>query len=235
MTRHAAVYDLVFEEPPPPLRAVPGTVTERKLRAPRQTAQRYVAPDSHRPHGTRAKYVVEKCRCEPCCDDNREKARDRQRAMRRPDEAWMPYVPAGPARRHIRELMAQGVGPKSIAKLAGVPHGAISKLLYGNYKGRGPSKRIRPATAAKILAVTVEQATGAQKIPAGPTWRLLDDLLARGFTRCWIASEILGHETKSLQIRHDLVRASTARKVEALHRRLEDVAAPPRNTRWGLR
>lgn len=235
--RRAATYDLVFEEPPVPLRVVGGREpTERPSSSSTRTAApRYVAPDSARAHGTRAKYTIERCRCADCGEAQRVYNRDRHRAMRRPDEVWLAYVPAGPARRHVHELMAQGMGPKSIAQLSGVPHGAISKLLYGDYKGRGPSRRIRPETAAKILAVTIEKADGAQRIPAGPTWKLLDDLLGRGFTKSFIASQLAGKPTKALQIRHDLVRASTARKVEALHRRLEGVAAPPRRTRWGLR
>lgn len=231
MSRQAADYGLVFEEPPAPLRAVAGTRAPRTA-GERREPSRYVAPESKRPHGTRVKYVVEKCRCEPCRLANRAAENARQHAMRRPDEVWLPYVPAAPVRRHIRELMAQGIGPKSIATMSGVPHGAISKLMYGDYKGRGPSKRIRPETERKILAVTIETADRAQKIPAGPTWKLLDDLLARGFTKVWIAQQLVGPSARSLQVRPDFVRASTARKVEALHRRLQGVAAPPRKSRW---
>lgn len=217
-------YELVFEEPPALLRVV----------APRESG--YVAPDSSRPHGTRVKYVIEKCRCEPCRLANREKERERARAIQRPDEAWMPYVPASRARRHVRELAAQGVGIKSIAVLSGVPHGALSKLIYGDRKRRlAPSKRIRPETERKILAVTVAMAAGAQKIPAGPTWVLLDDLIARGFTKSWLARQ-LGSTARSshpgLQLNRDVVNASTARKVEELHHRLAGVHGPGRRSRW---
>lgn len=230
--RHAATYDLEFEEPPPPLRSLtPATPAPRKGRKV-VTPPDYIAPDSHRPHGTRVKYVIERCRCEPCRAANREASRARQKAMSRPDEAWVPYVPAGPARRHVRSLMEQGVGPKSIAKLSGVPHGAISKLMYGDYvRGTKPSKRIRPETARKILAVTVDQAAGAQKIDAAPTWRLLDDLIARGWTKTYLAQR-LGSRGPGLQIRRTLVRASTARKVEQLHTELAGLPVPPRRSRW---
>lgn len=128
--------------------------------------------------------------------------------------------------------MAQGVGPKSIAALSGVSHGGLSKLLYGDYKGRKPSKRIRPETAKRILAVRLEDAAGGQKIPAGPTWRLLDDLLAKGWVKAHLASIILGHPTASLQISRDTVRASTARRVEQVYAQLRDVEPPPRKSRW---
>lgn len=191
---------------------------------------------TERAHGTYVKYVVEKCRCEPCRRANRDYETRRQRAIRRPDELWLPYVPAAPARRHVQSLMAQGVGPKSIAKIAGVPHGAISKLMYGNYKGRGPSTRIRPETAAKILAVTVDQANGGQKIDATRTWQLLDDLIARGYPKSWLAKRITKNPTANgLQISRKLVRASTARRVEALHRLLGDRPGPGRKNPWIVR
>ncbi len=214
----AAEYRVVFEDPPEPRHA--------------EGRPRFIAPDSHRAHGTYVKYVVERCTCEPCRAANREYERARQRAIARPDQAWVPYVPAGRARRHLAELSAAGVGPKTVAKISGVAHGALAKLVYGDPKrGMRPSKRIRPETERKILAVTIDQATGAQNIPGGPTWKLLDDLIARGFTKAWINHQ-LGNTSGGLQIRRDFVRASTARKVEALHARLEGVAAPPRRTRW---
>src|SRR4051812_1680110 len=102
-----------------------------------------------RAHGTRAKYVLEKCRCEPCTAANREYVRaSSQRAA-------PAYVDAGPARRHITELRDAGVGLKTVAKAAGVSHGALSKLVYGETaRGGKPTKRIRPETMERILAVT---------------------------------------------------------------------------------
>ena len=194
----------------------------------------YVAPDSHRPHGSHVKYVVERCKCAPCRAANRAYEKRRVRAMSRPDEVWVPYVPAGRARRHIEELRAQGIGVKTIALLAGVPHGGISKLVYGDYaRGRGPSKRIRPETERKILAVTATMATGRSHVDAAPTWALLDDLIARGYPKAWVAKRILRNPgAQSLQISRTKVRASTARRVEALHRLLGDRTGPGRKSPW---
>lgn len=232
----AADYTVVFEEPPAPLRVVGAPRSEpRRPKAVREQADRYVAPDSARPHGSYVKYVIEKCRCDSCRNANRAYEKRRQRAMRRPDEMWMPYVPAGPARRHIRELREAGVGLKTITKVSGLPHGGLAKLMYGDRaRGMAPSKRIRPETARRILAVTVEAAVAERdgcKIPAGPTWALLDDLVGRGFTRTWIA-QALGQKGPGLQIGRDRVRSSTARAVAALHERLDGVEPPPRRTRW---
>lgn len=195
------------------------------------------APVSHRAHGTRVKYVIDKCRCEPCRLANRAAENARRHAMSRPDEVWLPYVPAGRARRHVRELMTQGVGPKSIAKLSGVAHGTISKLIYGDpQRNMAPSKRIRPATEAKLLAVTLDtvvERQDRQRIPAAPTWVLLDDLIARGYTKAWLAQRITKNPAaQGLQISRTWVYARTARRVAALHRLLGDKPRPGRKNPW---
>lgn len=185
-----------------------------------------------RPCGTHAKYVVEKCRCPDCSQANRDYERKRRRAMRRPDELWLPYVPAGRARRHVRALSAAGVGLKTVAKASGVPHGTLSKLMYGDAKrNMGPSKRIRPETERRLLAVTSESAADNARVPAGPTWQLLDDLIARGFTKTWLAKQ-LGQKSPALQIRRTEVYARNARAVAALHKRFEGQQGPGRRSRW---
>jgi hypothetical protein len=65
---------------------------------------------------------------------------------------WQPYVDAGPARQHLRTLAAAGIGWRRAARLSAVSTGAVSKILYGGPGQRPPSQRIRPQTAAAILA-----------------------------------------------------------------------------------
>lgn len=198
---------------------------------------RYVAPDSHRAHGTHAKYVLEKCRCEPCTVANTDYNTRRNHAVARPDELWLPYVPAGRARRHLAELAAAGVGLKTVSKLSGLGHGVLSKLVYGDRaRGMAPSKRIRPATEAKILAVTLEtvvERADRHHVPAGPTWELLDDLIARGYPKAWLAKRITKNpNAEGLQIKRTWVYARTARRVAALHRLLGDRPGPGRKNPW---
>ena len=206
-----------------------------RLRPPQRRdgpGSRHVAPDSHRAHGERAKYVVEGCRCSPCRAANTAYGLRRGRARRRPEQLWVPYVPAGRARRHVKRLGEQGVGLKSVAKLSGVSYGSLVKLLYGEpSRGRPPSKRIRPATEQAILSVQAHQARGAPRLPAAPSWKLIDDLLARGFSRVFIARELSGPKARSLQLDRYYVRASTAQRVTELHRRLvgADRRAPARS------
>ena len=140
------------------------------------------------------------------------------------------YVSAEPARRHLGALGGAGVGLKTVASLSGVSHGSLSKIVYGEPgRGRPPSRRIRPETSERILAVTEAQARGGQRIDAGPTWQLIEELVAAGYTRGYLARE-LGSRAASptLQIGRDLVRASTARAVEELHRRLIGRPGPGR-------
>ena len=236
MTRRAATVVLEFvDQPPPGLRELAATnppPKPAKTRTRRSLPPRGIAPDSHRPHGTKAKYVIERCGCEPCRQANRAYERARIHAMHRPDEAWVPYVPAGPVRRHLEALQAQGVGHKTVAQLAGLSASSVGKILYpSRYRGMGTSKRVREETARRILAVTADQAAGAQKVPATPTWALLDDLIARGWTKSELARR-LGQNGPGLQVSRSTVRASTARKVEQLHAELKDQTPPPRRSRW---
>lgn len=190
---------------------------------------------AERPHGTHAKYAVERCRCDECRRAQREYNRHRVRQLTRPDGVWCPYVDSGPVREHMEWLASCGVGSKTVARISGVAHGTLSKLVYGDpQRNMGPSRRVRPATAEKIMATMPAMATGAQKIPAGPTWRLLDELIGRG----WAKSELnrrLGHRGPGLQISRQLVRASTARAVERLHAELMRIDIIPKKTRWGVR
>lgn len=196
-----------------------------------ETGDRYVAPDSHRAHGTYVKYVVEKCRCLPCTEANRTYELRRQQAIHRPDESWVPYVPATRARNHLLDLAAKGVGPKTVATMSGVSHGSLSKIMYGDKSRRQrPSKRIRPETERKILAVTFDMANGGQKIDGTATWQLIEDLYAQGFYRQWIAEQ-LGTQSGNLRQR-PLVRASTARKVEKLHKEWSGKTPPRKRSRW---
>jgi hypothetical protein len=188
-----------------------------------------------REHGTHARYAIDRCRCDPCRRAQREYNRNRVRQMSRPDGIWCPYVDAGPVRDHVAWLRTCGIGLKSLAKLAGVPHGTLSKLMYGDpARHMAPSRRVQSATAQRIMAVMPNMAAGAQRVPAAPTWRLLDDLIHRGWPRAELARR-LGHQGPGLQIRRTRVLASTARQVERLHAELVRMPVIPRKTRWGIR
>lgn len=175
-----------------------------------------------REHGTVACYVHGPhrgarnigCRCAEC----REAARAAERVYRA--RVAPPYVSADPARAHIEFLRAEGVGLKQVAAAAGVSHGALSKLVYGDSTtGRGPSRRIRPATLERILAVTPADRADGARVPAGPVWTQIDALCAAGMPKAEIARR-LGNEHNGLQLSRHLVTARTARVVGDMHRQL---------------
>lgn len=178
---------------------------------------------THR-HGTASAYIRDKCRCRPCTDAAGEvwRTRARQIAYGR----WQPYVDAEPARTHIRNLQAAGIGLRSIGERASVSSGAIQRLMYGR-DGRGQSRRLRGDTAAAILAVTAIPAQGSCVNGVG-TRRRLQALSALGWSRTLLA-EHLGVSTASLSrmlLSDGAVRVSTVATCRDLYDQLWNVQPP---------
>ncbi len=219
-------YGLDFCDPPSP--AAPGRVARRAAKTPEPKAQR---DGEGRQHGSYAKAVVEGCGCQRCRAAKVGYNRRRRQAISRPDEVWLPYVSAQPARRHLAALSAGGVGLKTVAQLSGVSHGALSKIVYGEPgRDRPPSRRVRPQTLAAILAVKLGDAAGKQRLSAAPTWQLIDELVAAGYGRGQLARALGSTATvPKLQIGRRSVLASTARSVEVLHGVLIRRRAPRRS------
>lgn len=178
-----------------------------------------------------ARYKLHGCRCPGCYAANRayENRRSRLIAYGR----WQPYVDAEPVRQHVRALMAAGMGWQRISRLAGAPSGAVSKLLYGQ-DGRPPSRRIRPATAAALLAVrpTLEHlAPGARVDPTG-TRRRIRALAAIGWSLTEQARK-LGRLVSNYRrvLESPWCTAATAREVAALYERLCMTPGPSQRSR----
>lgn len=161
------------------------------------TVDRTPKPCNHKvanhQHGTRAAYVLDQCRCEPCTVASREAEawRRRQRAYGRYDK----YVDAGPVRDHVRELMAAGMGLKRIIAVTGIPSGTLWKLVYGKHKpdgSRSPSKRVTRETAEKILGTKPDLAAGALSSPeaADEARTRLRSLVALGWSMRNIAGRL---------------------------------------------
>lgn len=183
--------------------------------------------ESHRQHGTHVKYVIDRCKCDPCREANNRYERGRRSRIE------PPYVSATAARAHVLELRAAGVGLKTVAEQAGVSHGALSKLIYGQ-QGRAPSKRIRRTTHERILAVTPAAARGTAKVDATTTKAQLADMIAAGIPKSTIAAA-LGAKGPGLQVANrPQVAAKTARKVAELHTRwMAGTWTPVRRDSWG--
>lgn len=169
-----------------------------------------------RAHGTRACYMFgpdrgsdssKGCRCLPCTDANRDYARLRATGQ-------VSMVGATEARRHIAWLASQGVGARAIQAASRVSRSTVRAISHGR-------PRIRASVAEAILLVFPVDAAPRAHIPAGPTWLLLDELLAQGYTKTYLAAE-LGSKAKTpaLQISREQVTAENAKRVRELHRRL---------------
>lgn len=145
-------------------------------------------PRARHQHGTRPAYVFDKCRCRPCRDSAvaYEANRLRQVAYGR----WTPYVDADPARAHVLELMAAGMGWKRVAAVAGVTPSIVSRLLYGKAEnGSKPQPRIRAERAERILAVRFSPAP-TTKVDATGTRRRLQALSTLGWSGGRLAARL---------------------------------------------
>lgn len=179
-------------------------------------------------HGTLTGYKIRGCRCRPCTDAQLRYNTRRERLILY--GRWAPFVDAQPVRDHIHALGEAGLGYKRVADLAGVPQGSMKKLLYGApSRNMGPSKRMRPAGAAALLAVRADLDTLADgaRIDAAGTRRRIQALACLG----WSLGEqarLIGWTTQNycaLQKR-DQVNVGTARIVRDLYDRLSMTPAP---------
>lgn len=194
---------------------------------------------AERSHGTRARYVFGPgpgrgpgCRCTACRAANREQAARRERQIIY--GRWQPYVDAAPVREHLETLSAAGIGWRRAAGRAGVSDGAVSKILTGGPGNRPPSRRVRPQTAAAILAV---QASASHLAPAALTGgtgtrRRLQALVAAGWSQSRLARELgITPGNFCAMMRRELVTAATARAVCALYDRLWKLPPPEHDQR----
>lgn len=199
------------------LEAVPGWQWEVTIRP--DQADRAIRDDVE--HGHRWAYA-KGCRCDPCCDANADYERARQNG-----EIDVQLVDAGPAREHLRHLLARGAGQKPLARAAGINVKSIIAIAEGQVS------RIRPEREQLVLALTADAAaehTGhglwGEKVPAGPTWKLIGWMVMRGWPKAWISKEI-GQDGRALQIDRHRIAKSTAEKVAELDRRLGRTRRPP--------
>ena len=162
-------------------------------------------------HGTRACYVLDRCRCTPCSQDRArwERVSSRAKAYGR----WDNLVDAGPAREHVTALTAQGMGLKRIVAVSDISQGLLWKLIYGKYRPdgtRNPSKRVRSVTEQTILAITLDLAGGA-KVDSVGTTRRIQALVAIGWSQSKIAARLGVNPANFLGLAHGRTGVTTAR------------------------
>ncbi|MFJ9448197.1 hypothetical protein ACIRRH_41235 [Kitasatospora sp. NPDC101235] len=161
---------------------------------------------AERPHGF-TRYVTDGCRCYTC-GWARHQYQVRLNTLKANDQ-WQPYVDAAPARTHLQQLQAQGLGLRRIQELSGVDRASLQKILHGRSK-------IRPATARAILRTrpALNDYAPAAIIDATGTTRRLQALVAAGWPFAYLAAR-LGRTRGNFSslLRRARVQAHTARAV----------------------
>lgn len=165
-----------------------------------------------RPHGTRARYVADRCRCLLCRAANSRYQTKRDREKRRGDRRDL--VAADTVRDHILALRAAGIGYKTIADVARTSPRIVSMI------SRGTQARVRRHIERRILDVNAECAADGMLVSARPTWDLLNELIDDGWTRTQLARLIGQHS--GLQVMQTRVKAWMERRVRLLY---EDIQA----------
>ena len=164
-------------------------------------------------HGTRSRYIAG-CKCLLCRAANSRYSSERERLRKAGDTRDI--VPALAARAHILRLAKKGIGYKQVSAAASVAISIMAQIRNGK------RLRIRQSTERAILAVDESARGDAALIPAGPTWRKLNDLIERGFTKtqlgAWLGSTA---KVPSLQVNARRITARTAMKVERMCALLE--------------
>ncbi|NUO96778.1 MAG: hypothetical protein HOW59_02485 [Nonomuraea sp.] len=200
-------------------------VARHERRLARAAASGPEAPCQHdgkHPHGDRSRYTIDGCRCRPCRDAN--VAYNRQ-LSRQHLYGRHPLVDANPAREHVRQLQAAGMGWKRIAEPADLDYAAITKLIYGA-RGRRPSVKIRPTLADKILAVQLDLAPAAVVGSTGSA-RRIQALCYVGWSIPRIA-EAAGVDRQALDgiLRGRAILVSTRDAITSTYERLWNTAPP---------
>jgi hypothetical protein len=160
-------------------------------------------------HGTRARYNLAKCRCSECRRANTDYEIDRQaeRRVTGPVKPDRQLIPAEKAVTHLKLLQSVGVKLNSVSRASGISRHLLERLVQGRIR------RTRRSTTDRILAVGSRDGS---YVDATETWKLLDDLIARGFTRIMLAQQ-LGLKSRGLQVNRVRVTTATARKISALY------------------
>lgn len=171
------------------------------------------AAAARRHHGTHARYVGG-CRCLTCRAAHSRYTCERERAVARGEANGI--VSAAPARRHVLALARKGVGYKAVAAAASV----APAILLAVKNGR--RQRMRAQAVQRVLAVDGGAIADHALVASGATWRLLDELLAGGYSKAQIA-RWLGYRMPAIQIkRGGRITALTASKVERVYRMVQD-------------
>lgn len=162
-------------------------------------------------HGTRARYVAGKCRCDACRKANRDYARARAHGEHNG------VIDSAAARAHLDALRKLGVGTRAVSAAADVGRTVLKKIIAG--------QPVRASIVKRVLAVDEFAASDGALIQAAATRKAIRRMLSLGLTRTEIA-ERLGYRNAALQLNGQRVTARNALRVKRLLAEVEaEVAA----------
>lgn len=161
-------------------------------------------------HGTREKYQ-QGCKCLPCRLASAEYARTLTARQKRGEQN--PIVWAANARRHLRKLQRRGVGLIVLSEASGIQRRTLGKIRGGQ------SKQIRRSRETEILSLSELHVSDHSLVPAKPVWKLIDKLIAEGFTYKQI-EERSGVAYPIMWARKPCVRARTKMRIQKFYDRV---------------
>lgn len=182
-------------------------------------------PCTAKRHGTRAAYIVDRCRCPEARAANTAyaAARDRRNLQAKYGAAAPLTVRASETRAVLAHLEAAGWTRRRIAAESGLRREQLSRVVGGTYR---PVESVRWATHHALLRL-LDQPTPVAPgslVDATGTWRRLHALVANGWPKTVLAGRLgLG---RALQLRTDRVTVRNADKVRALYEELWAVEGP---------
>lgn len=101
------------------------------------------------PHGTVTRYINQGCRCDPCRTAKAVYEGNRLRGKR-----VHQFISAAPARKHVRFLLTNGWGSKTLGERVGVSRHTILNLAAGK------TRTIKVVNSNKILGTSIMDAPG---------------------------------------------------------------------------
>lgn len=195
------------------------------------TTERPCTHKTHHAHGSYVRFTLDHCHCAPCRDAKRVYELERRRAKA---YGQVRFVDPEPVRRHLRSLMAAGLGWKRVAHKAGVAESVVYPILYGrnDRKHGGLITRMLRVNAEAILAVpmpTLDDFANGTRVSAAGARRRLRALVSAG----WSVGQIALASALDRQVldaitsgRREQTSAGTARAVREAYEQLWNEAPP---------
>lgn len=164
-----------------------------------------------KPHGQRARYMAG-CRCLLCRAAHARYNADCERRVR--SGITNKIVPADRAREHLLQLSKLCIGRRAVRAATDIAESILQQIAQGK------RLRIRQETERRILAVDRSARSDHSLVDAAPSWKILDELIERGYSKAQIA-RWLGKKTANLQLSRRKILACQAGQVQRLYAKVQ--------------